>query len=64
MDNMIVKDLSEVEVKRLIERYDFQIRNALRIIKQQPNMNVEARVALNAANSAKKKKELLMRMAS
>lgn len=64
MDDMIVQDLSGVEVKRLIERYDFQIRNALRIIKQQPNMNVEARVALNAANAARKKKELLMRMAS
>jgi hypothetical protein len=56
---MIVSDLSDAEVKRLIERYEFQIRDAMRIVKAQPKFNLESRVALNAASQARRRLAML-----
>jgi hypothetical protein len=63
MNQMIVSDLAPNEVKQLMERYEFQIRDSLRTVRSAPTF-VQAKIALKAANVARAKLAFLMEHAA
>lgn len=63
MNQMIVSDLAPNEVKALIERYEFQIRNSLRVMRSAPTV-LEAKIAIKSANIARAKLAFIMEHAA
>ncbi len=61
--SMVVSDLTASEIKLLIERYEFQVRDAIRRMRHAPTA-VEARIAMRSGNYARKQLAFLQEHAA